>query len=160
MAENSNTPTYTPPVEHQFVLSYELLSLLRWLVEHETPQIKRMIAKALKSGLKHELQHPNYANSTNQHAEQAQHNVLEFFALLETLLVETSNEQAVESVLAKNLMPAIKHIDGTVCDTYTLQQSIVRASAKLESNPQQNPQDALFKELLKRWKPSKKTSMS
>ncbi len=33
----------------QFVLSYELLCLLRWLTEHDAEKLKKIIAKAITS---------------------------------------------------------------------------------------------------------------
>lgn len=154
--ENNTNSSAMQQNSNQFVLSYELLSLLQWMVEHDAHILKDLIANALKSGLKQEIQRSDLKNTT-QTLEGAQYSVLEFFSLLEALIAETINEHAVQSVLEKNLMPAIDQIDSTACDDATVRRSIEKATAKWELNPQDNPHDILFKELLKRWKPSKKT---
>ncbi|HZW61436.1 MAG TPA: hypothetical protein VFF04_04365 [Candidatus Babeliales bacterium] len=154
--ENNNNSSSINQNTNQFVLSYELLSLLQWMVEHDAQTLKNLIAHALKAGLKQEIQRSDLKNTT-QTLEGAQYSVLEFFSLLEALIAETINEHAVQSALEKNLMPAIDQIDSTHCDDATVRRSIEKATAKLEHNPHDNPHDILFKELLKRWKPSKKT---
>ena len=40
----------------QFTISYELLCLLRWLIEHDTDILKKIVHSAVKSGLQNELQ--------------------------------------------------------------------------------------------------------
>jgi hypothetical protein len=80
--------------------------------------------------------------------------------LLESLLHEAINEQALKKLTEKKLLPALDHIDKTVCDDSYIQFSIEKASSKLETNPKQNPQEVLFKELLKCWKPHKKASVN
>ena len=39
----------------QFVISYELLCLLRWLLEHDVEKLKKMVSKALAPGLKEDI---------------------------------------------------------------------------------------------------------
>jgi hypothetical protein len=66
----------------------------------------------------------------------------------------------VQKAVEKNLMPAIDHIDATLCDTDTVRTSIEKATAKIEINSKDNPQEILFRELLKRWKPPAKNLMN
>ncbi|HSW73995.1 MAG TPA: hypothetical protein VLG71_02470 [Candidatus Limnocylindria bacterium] len=143
--------------DNQFILSYELLTLLQWMVIHESPKLKRMIAKAMRSGLKQEIERSLHVQHQRQTAEDAQYNVVEFFGMLEALLAETINEQTVQIAMEKNLMPAIDQIDGSVCDDDTIRLSVEKATAALSQKPSANPQDTLFEELLKHWKPSKKS---
>ena len=140
---------------NQFVISYELLILLQWLIDNDGKKLKRIITKALTSGLKEELQQAENIDPSTIH-EDIHYSIVEFFGLLESLLLDTIDEQAVQTAIEKNLMPAIDHIDSTVCDDATVRFSIEKATSKINSNPQENPQEVLFKELLKRWKPSKK----
>ncbi|GMU19642.1 MAG: hypothetical protein AMXMBFR12_08340 [Candidatus Babeliales bacterium] len=84
-----------------------------------------------------------------------QHSIIEFFGMLEIILLETMKEQAVQRAVEKNLMTTVDHIDATLCDDDTLRTSIEKATAKSELHPSENAQDLLFKELLKRWKPTK-----
>ena len=143
----------------QFVLSYELLCLLRWFVDHDADKLKKLITKAIESGLKDELRTDDDGNQL-QMQEDIQYSILEFFSLLESLVTEAINEQAVKKAVEKNLMPAIDQIDSTVCDDATVRFSIERAASKIDHNPKENPKELLFKELLKRWKPSNKKMLN
>jgi len=144
----------------QFVLSYELLSLLRWLADHDAEKLKKMISKALSLGLKEEVNRARQGKTEEQTLEEIQHGILDFFGLMEVLLHEAMSENAVQTAMQKNLMPAIEQIDSAVCDDATVRTSIEKATAKIEHNPQENPKEVLFKELLKRWKPQNKNILN
>lgn len=143
----------------QFTLSYELLCLMQWLLEHEQEKLKKIILKSLDSGLKEELQQLEDQTLANAHdpqvSEDMQYAVVEFFGLLETLLAECLNEQMVKRALERNLMPAIEQIDTTLCDDATVKDSIEKATHKIELNPGENPKELLCRELIKRWRPLK-----
>lgn len=140
---------------NQFVISHELLALLQWLVEHDAERLKKIVSKAMSTGLREEIQrHKNIGES--HIAEDIQHSIVEFFGLLESLLYETASEQAMQEAVEKNLMPAIDHIDSTICDNETIRFSVEKATSKLSRSPEENPQDVLFKELLRCWKPGNK----
>ena len=148
---NNNNP-------HQFVISYELLCLLRWLLEHDVERIKKLVAKGLATGLKDDIKQFEQLGDVNADPamiEEVQYSIIEFFSMLETLLVEVMKEQAVQRAVEKNLMTTVDHIDSTLCDDATVRSSVEKATAKSEMYPKENAQDLLFKELLKRWKPSK-----
>jgi hypothetical protein len=140
----------------QFIISHELLCLLRWLMDNDPDRIKKIITRALSRGLREELQNLNHTTDTDA-IEEAQLNMLEFFGMLESLLAEALQEQAVQQVIDKGLMPAIDHIDPSACDDNALNYGIEKANAKLQrSTSKEKPQDVLLKEILKQWKPAKK----
>lgn len=143
-----------PKSSDQLVLSYELLQLLEWLMEHEADSLKRIIKRALSKGLDKELKH----RTENYQSHELQGNIIDFLELLEILLVEAGHEASVDSVVRKNLLPAIDHIDTSNFSSGLLESSATIATTKKEKNPQENAQELLFKELLKRWKPKKKLS--
>jgi len=152
--------------DNQFVISYELLCLLRWIIYNDSNKLKKIIKKALESGLREELLKRNNkidepfgqeGENPESTLEDIQMSMLDFFAMLEDLLIESLNEQTVKNALEKNLMPAIDQIDSSVCDDATVRFSIERATAKKERNKSpQHLKEVLLKELLKRWKPRKK----
>lgn len=147
----------------QFALSYELLCLMQWLLEHEQEKLKKIITKSLDSGLKEELQRideTTFAQADSQAAEDMQYSVIEFFGLLETLLAESLNEHVVKKALERNLMPAIGQIDTMLFDNATVKDSIEKATHKIELNPGENPKDLLCKELIKRWRPLKNINLN
>jgi hypothetical protein len=145
------------PTNNQFVISYELLHLLQWIVEHGSHELKQLVGKALAAGLRERMHH---ADADMHIAEEMQDSIVDFFSLLEGLLIETVNEQAMLKAHEKNLMPALEHIDSTVCDTATVRSSLEKATTKMTKNPNANAQQLLFEELLKRWKPNKKAMMN
>lgn len=141
---------------NQFVVSYELLHLFRWLFDHEQETMKKLMTKSLRNGLSDKL----YAIQAHKEetTQEIQQSVVDFFALLETLLYEIINEEEVRRIVQRNLIPAIDHIDATVCDTATVALSLAKATSALENNPNTNAKEVLCKELLRRWKPAKKLS--
>ncbi len=145
------------PINNQFVISYELLHLLEWIVEHGSHELKQLVGKALAAGLRERI---HYTDADMHVAEEMQDSIVDFFGLLEELLTETINEQAMLKAHEKNLMPALEHIDSTVCDTATVRSSLEKATTKMSKNPNANAQQLLFEELLKRWKPNKKARMN
>lgn len=158
---NYEMDTMNTTHDNQFVISYELLCLLQWIVDHDTTKLKSMITKALKSGLKNDLRNIDATVAPTEEAmEDIQQSIVDFFGLLESLLIEAVNEQALQTATEKKLMNAIDHIDGTVCDIATVQTSIEKATSKMDENSQENPKELLFKELLKRWKPNKKNKLN
>ncbi|MFT6765711.1 MAG: hypothetical protein ACJAZS_000596 [Alteromonas naphthalenivorans] len=141
--------------DNQLTVSYELLYLIQWLLENESDGLKKLIGQALHNGLKHDLQEA--VNSDLKNTDDIQYSIVDFLALMEGLLHESISEQNMQRILEKKLMPAIDNIDSKECDKATVDFSVEKATFKLESNPEENPQDILFQELLKCWKPTKKT---
>ncbi len=139
----------------QFVLSYELLILLRWLIDHDENKIKKIIGNALKSGLQEELQ---LLDNTEDVAElnELQHSITDFLSILESLLIETTSEHIKEKARQQKLLPSVDKIDTTLCDDTTVRFSLEKATSELANNPDANPKELLFKELLKRWQPTDK----
>jgi hypothetical protein len=140
----------------QFVLSYELLCLLRWIVDNDAEKLKKIIAKAYAAGLKYDVQRIRDGWNEEHSMEDIQQGIVEFFGLMEVLLQEVINEQAVHKAVQKNLMPTLDQIDTAVCDDATMRTTLEKATAKIEHNPAENPRELLFKELLKQWKPHDK----
>lgn len=139
----------------QFVLSYELLCLLRWLTEHDAEKLKKIIAKAITSEeLSEEMKRVDKPDTIAQ-ADNIHYNIVDFLSLLESLLLESISEQLDKKARQKNLMPAIEQIDSSICDSSIVRCSLEKTASQIEYNPKLNPKEQLFKELLKRWKPEK-----
>jgi hypothetical protein len=155
MDENENTFSH----DTQFTLSYELLCLLRWLATHDQDRLKKIIARALDTGLHEELK-KNTANTRDIGSDQdVQNSIVDFLGLLEVTLFDAMNEHTVKRALQKNLMPAIDQIDTSICDNATVRFSVEKALSTTQSG-QETPKELLLKELLKRWKPNKKTILN
>jgi hypothetical protein len=145
--------------EGQVLLTYELLFLLQWIMEHEAEALKKIVTRSLKSG----FNDPDFRNNelvemhiTDPSIHQC---IVDFLGLLDALLIESTTELSMQKSVERNLIPALNHIDSTICDDETVQGSLKKASTQIHHHPEENPQEILFKELLKRWKPDK-TSLS
>lgn len=137
----------------QFVLSYELLALLRWLVDQHEETLKNIVGHALSAGLHEELQKIERTEDAT-YLHEIQHSITDFLTTLEALLVEQVSERIRQRAQYTDLAPALEKIDSTVCDQAIVDVSIEEATSKLEMNPKANPKELLFKELLRRWKPA------
>lgn len=133
--------------DDHFIISQELIIVMQKIIEQYSDELKEIVKKA---ATKHQNDQPF-------DAQEAQETILDFLSLFEVLLYETTDEQKVNVQLQKQLMPSIKQIDLTSCDSDIVDSSVENASQKIEDNPKANPQEVLFKELLKQWKPSKET---
>ena len=140
----------------QITLSYELLQLLAWLTENEPDKLKKLVKYAYNNGLKDEIVSTRRSRDTSL-ADTMQYTLADFLSLFEILLQEVAEENTLQKVVEKKLLPALDHIDVTACDSATLQTTLEKATSKIESHPQANPEELLFQELLKSWKPKKET---
>ena len=142
---------------NNLTVSYELLYLLQWLLEQDPKALKTLIAGELKNGLHDYIKASTKAqkqeNATS--SEDLHYNIIDFLALLESVLYETMHEQRLQKIVEKKILPSLNNIDGQECDQATLESSVETATSRIENHPNDNPQEILFKEILKTWKPSK-----
>lgn len=139
----------------QLTLSYELLYLLQWLIEQDQETLKVFLQEAVRrkqAADRMQKEHAYFA-----HDEELQETIVDFFAVLDTLLYEAMEVESVNKALQKNLMPSLNQIDSTACDTGTIQSSVDEATAHLDEHPEHNAKDVLYKELLKQWEPDEQT---
>lgn len=137
----------------QLTLSLELLHLMRWIYEHDPEGVKKLISRAMTQGFGKTL---HTADNVSSISDGIQHSIIDFFVLMEELMIEVLNEHQIKVVLQKNLFPAIAHIDSSAYDNATLRFSVERVTSQMQNNPSLDAQDLLMKELIKRWKPNKK----
>lgn len=140
----------------QLTVSYELLLLLRWLIEHEEERVKKLVQKALQGGLHKQIQSFSLDKQDSEVTQELHYSVTDFFNLVELLLAESVSAQVEYDAKQKNLMPTVDQIDSTICDTDTVRSSLERAASVIAKNPDANAKDVLFQELLKNWKPNTK----
>jgi hypothetical protein len=154
---NDNNSTFNHTSEGQVLLTYELLFLLQWLMENEAEALKKIIVRSLKTG----FNDPDFRNHevVEMHVtDPSIHQCLvDFLGLLDALLIEANTELSMQKNVERNLIPALNHIDSTICDDETVQGSLKKASTQIHHHPEENPQEILLRELLRRWKPDKKS---
>lgn len=140
---------------YQFVLSAELLKLLEWLIDYEQENLKKLIKRAVQQGFTKQGLHYHKANDP----EQLQQSIIEFFTLIDILLHETVHEDEVQEALERGLVPSINNLDTNMYDSSTVATSIAKAAAAGQQKGK-NPKEVLCRELLKRWKPHKQSTMN
>lgn len=140
--------------DNQLVVSFELLQLLKWLLEEEHCTLRKLISKTLNKGLQERLTKPSMDDCCET-SEDMQQYIMDFFIVLESMLLDSIQEKDVNKVIERNLLPALDHIDATSFDEEVLNNSIAKASSISEGQSNKDPKEVLYKELLKRWKPAK-----
>lgn len=153
------------PFDHdnnQFVVSYELLQLFSWLLEHEQESMRKLINKVIKNGLRERIVQSKHQDDQEANDLLQQH-ILDLFGLLDAMVYDGIHHDEFTRLMQKNLMPAIDHVDSqTYGATYgsSLAQSIETAASAIEIHPEKDAKAILCKELLKNWKPAKKTAFN
>ncbi len=144
----------------QFVLSYELLCLLRWLIDHHPHQLQQLITKALSAGLYSQIQNqihnPMSEQTIAQDNELVQQSIIDFCAHLEVMLHEQITVLLKQKAREQDLLTTVEHIDGEACDQDTVRESIEKVTAHHKKKTDNNSKELLYKEILKRWKPHDK----
>ena len=110
-----NNDSFSHDNNSQFALSYELLHLLRWLGQHDTDKLKKIISKAVAHGLHDNIQKATAVSDPNI-LEEMHHGIVDFFELMEMLLSDAINAHVEEKARQKNLLPTIDHFDSSLLD--------------------------------------------
>lgn len=118
--------------ENQLLISFELICLIKWILENEDEKIKKIIVRALNSGLQEDI---NKKTSLSKEViiNDIQSVFFDFFDMMEDILMESISEHAIKKVIERNLMPSIDKIDSSICDDETLRFSIEKTASKLEN---------------------------
>jgi hypothetical protein len=148
--------------DHYFTISPELLVVMARIVDDYPHELHNLIQKAQRSLHRATPEQQNGAPAPAPTDDPAyeQDSIIDFLSLMELLVYQTKHEVEVDSQLTKQLMPAIDHIDQKTCAQEIVASSVEHASAQKNKNPHVNAQELLYKELLRRWKPAKKTVMN
>ncbi len=142
--------------EGQVLLTYELLFLLQWLMDYESESLKKIIVRSLKNGFTAQNFKNHEVLEMQINDPNIQQCVTEFLGLLDALLIEATTELTVQKTVERNLIPALNQIDSSICDDEMVENSLKKTNARINHHPEENPQEVLLKELLRRWKPDKK----
>lgn len=140
--------------ESQLVLSYEILTLLEWLIEHENHALQLLVKKALANGLRKKVHPPRSASNRSVSAKAMQAIVIDFFANLDHTLSLSLQEDLLDRAAKNDLLRSLEHIDTQHCDSITLAQSVEQATRTIERHPEQNAKELFCKEFLHRWNPN------
>lgn len=145
------------PFDRHFIVSHELLNLLEWLVNHEQENIKKLIRCAVKHGFEIKNAPAPGAGDNEAETRELQTAIVNFLGLIDIILQDTVNEDDVEGVLQRSMIPALKNIDIAEHDSSSIATSVARATqAASTKTAAVDSKDIFCRELLRRWKPHKK----
>lgn len=145
---------------NQFVVSYELLQLLQWLVDYEPDTLKALISQALDDGLHEQILNSHDTDAPAISTSELQQSVVDFFMLLEDGMQDAPDNDEETRRAHKSMIPSIDHIDTSICDETTLSTSIAQATSQIRGNTGKSAKEALCRELLKNWNPQKKQQLN
>jgi len=144
----------------QFVISYELLHLLHWLVQYEPELLKELITKSFLQGIEDSLEKNKGMYAELSSSEDMHNSIVEFLNFVEMHIAEISNTDSVKQVMHKSMMPVLNRLDTQSVDYETVKSSFLTAVEEGKiSEDSTASQNQFFKELLRQWKPTKKTKV-
>jgi hypothetical protein len=145
--------------QEQFELSADLLFFLYWLVEYDPSALKKLVDHAITSNFKQEVQ--THFNTMNiPPLEELQSSVGHFLNTLDSIVLQSMQEHIIKQAIEKKLLPALTHIDTSLCNEETLADCVEQATTELTKKNKPVTQDVILKELLKQWRPAKKTAVN
>jgi hypothetical protein len=154
-----NNDRFSTDATAQFVLSYELLALLRWLVENGQDDLEALVHQAIGAGLDKELKNKRHGGESQEEAlEEMQQGIVDFFTALEVFMLEAMHKQMKQRARENDLLATVDQIDMNLYDTVTVETSLEKAASAIERKPTADPKELLFRELLRRWRPNKKSA--
>lgn len=136
----------------QFVISYELLYLLHWLLKYEETELSKLINKSFIKGVQEKAQSTD-ALTDLQLTEDMQNSIVEFFNFMEQEISDLSDQESTKA-MNKDVMQTLDHLDPKILDLNTIKTTISKRASKKTKRDQSN-KNQFFKELLKQWKPKK-----
>ncbi|MBN1549503.1 hypothetical protein JW872_02480 [Candidatus Babeliales bacterium] len=141
--------------DRQVVVSLELVKLIEWILEHENEGLRRLINRAVFKGMT-----ANKPSQDFESLDDMNQYIVNFLSKMEVFL-DNAVEQQLRKTLKKNdIIPAVRHIDTTSCDTSFIEHTIERITNKLPNPTNASPKELLLKELLKRWNPGKNCTLN
>ena len=138
----------------QFIVSYELLYILQWLMMYEKDAFAQLVHKAFIQGSQETSDEDNTYDQVEE-SEYLQNSIVDFFSFLEEEVEIISQAESVRNIMQTNLVKTLGHIDPKLFDPAIIKASMMAAAEKL--HPQRNhlAKDLFLKQLLKKWQPKK-----
>ncbi len=138
----------------QFVISYELLHVLYWLLKYEEAELSKLINKSFIKGIKEKTKNSN-ALSEMHLSQEMQNSIIDFFTFMEQEISDITDQESTK-LMNQNLIKDLDHFDPMLVDYLTVKETISKNAEKLHTNQYNSKTRTHFlKELLKQWKPQK-----
>lgn len=153
----------------QISLSFELISLLSWLIKHEKALLNSLVKHALDHGFAEQFDQLD-ASQFRGNQEDLYTTVLTFLEFLEASLIKNLETVQLDTQTKDSIIPALQKIEGDSLDQKTLWLSMRQAKARMVKDAQkeavvekknnQKAAEILFEQILKNWKPNNKEAMN
>lgn len=138
--------------DDQFILSYELLYILQWLMTYEKEAFTQLIHKSFIQGSQ-DTDHEAY-DQFEEH-EYLQNSIIDFFSFLEKEVQTIAESESLKHIMQKNLLQTLDHIDPKIFDPAIIKESMMVTAEKVHLTGKRQVKDLFLKELLKKWHPKK-----
>jgi hypothetical protein len=142
----------------QFTISHEVIAFLRWLIVHHPDELKSLAKKSLHDGFWAHITKYDTTSADDQDIEKdkdTQATLLDFFGMIEILLLEAIEEYMAKQAKQTQLQPTLDQIDTAFCDTITVKSSLEHVTKTYAADSNISARELLFRELLKQWRPHK-----
>ena len=102
----------------QFVISYELLHVLYWLLKYEEVELSKLINKSFSKGIQEKMKHAD-ALTDLRLSEEMQNSIIDFFTFMEQEISDITNQESTK-MMNQNLIKDLDHVDPKQIDTKCL----------------------------------------
>lgn len=143
--------------DDQFVISYELLHILHWILKYEKRELMQLLERAFHKG-SDSSHNPHDIYEQIQESDDLQNSIVDFFAFLEDQVAALSSNHSTKKIMQGNLSETLDHIDQKAFDPSIIKSSMKTTAEKVSSQKKQQAKELFLKELLKQWKPKKSNS--
>lgn len=140
----------------QFVISYELLYILHWILKYEPSALKELVYKAFAKGIDDKMSHDDIVSQV-QNSEDIQNSIVDFFAILEDHVNTITEEATTKHLMHNQILQTLTHIDPKRFNSDTIKSSMMATAEKIDVKNKIEAKQHLLKELLKQWNPKKDT---
>lgn len=142
--------------EDQFVISYEMLSLLQSLLQHEKQALQTILKRAYTKGKELTSIHETDVVKQAEFDENIRYGMADFFDFLEQEIDALTQEQNHKKIVNSQLLKTLDHIDPARFEASMIHNSMQKTAQKMSSYEEQPSKEQFLKELLKQWKPKEK----
>ncbi len=145
--------------EEQFMISYELLYALHWLLKHEENELSKLIMQAYLKGYQEKLIKQEMYDE-NEQPEDVVNSVVEFFNFLDHHVAMVNATQKDKKITDHTIIKTLDKIDPERFDYETIQSTVLATADKMKPKNQDDAKNLFLKELLRQWNPKKEKNKS
>lgn len=140
--------------DDQFVISYELLHVLSWLLKYEEDALCKLVTQAFVKGCEAKIKQQDIYSQI-QNSDDLQNSVVTFLSFLEHHIATISSGESNTKIMDKNIIKTLDHIDPKRFDYETIKATVLATANKITPTSKTRAKDLFLKELLKQWNPKK-----